>query len=221
VANAGLAERVDRLAWGRSGRPADDRRLGPGGGAVEPGRRSAAAASAGHRRKSDVAHRRHRRASAPTDLMGGSSSRSTKHHFGAQDDECPRHLELAPCGRLSARVGELLRAVEGVGDPGTWPVRLQSGGSARSGPWGEPVLRQQSRRAVASGAEARPVASAPATDLAGCARPSRCAPRATRGATGELQAPPRVSPAPSDVVEESSKQSLPSSDPPSRGPGLV
>jgi hypothetical protein len=111
--------------------------------------------------------------------MGGSSSRSTKHHFDAQDDECPRHLELAPCGRLRARVGELLRAVEGVGDPGTWPVRLQSGGSARSGPWGEPVLRQQSRRAVASGAEARPWRRR--LPLAGCARPSRCAPRATRG----------------------------------------
>ena len=115
--------------------------------------------------------------------MGGSSSRSTNHHFDAQDDECPRHLELAPCGRLRARVGELLRAVEGVGDPGTWPVRLQSAGRriGAMGPWGEPVLRQQSRRAVASGAKARPVASGPATDLAGCARPSRCAPRATRG----------------------------------------
>ena len=40
-------------------------------------------------------------------------------------------------------------------------------------------------------------------------------------ATGELQAPSSVSPAPSDIVDESSEQSFPSSDPPSWGPGLV
>ena len=103
MANAGLAERVDRLAWDDLGDQPDDRRLGPGGG----GRRDQATLGRLRLRrpsaKSGVAQRRHRRASAPTDLMGGSSSRSTKHHFGAQDDECPRHLELAPCGRLRAR----------------------------------------------------------------------------------------------------------------------
>jgi hypothetical protein len=39
MANAGLAERVDRLAWDDLGDQPDDRRLGPGAEAVEPGRR--------------------------------------------------------------------------------------------------------------------------------------------------------------------------------------
>ena len=41
------------------------------------------------------------------------------------------------------------------------------------------------------------------------------------GGIGELQAPSSVSRAPSDIVDESSEQSFPSSDPPSWGPGLV
>ena len=44
----------------------------------------------------------------------------------------------------------------------------------------EPVLREQSRRAVASGAEAGTVAPGRATNLAGCSRPARSARRATR-----------------------------------------
>lgn len=39
MANAGLAERVDRPAWDDLGDQLDDRGLGPGGKAVEPGRR--------------------------------------------------------------------------------------------------------------------------------------------------------------------------------------
>ena len=45
----------------------------------------------------------------------------------------------------------------------------------------ESVLREQSRRAVASGAEAGTVAPGRATNLAGCARPARSARRARRG----------------------------------------
>ena len=79
MANAGLAERVDRTGVRRPGRPA--RRPAPWAG--RGGRRARAtlgrpaSASAGHRRKSDVAHRRHRRASAPTDPRAARARRSS------------------------------------------------------------------------------------------------------------------------------------------------
>ena len=68
MANAGLAERVDRLAW-------DDLGDQPTTGALGRAGRPSSPATLGRRRL--------RRP-------------STKHRFDAQDDECPRHWNSRP-----------------------------------------------------------------------------------------------------------------------------
>ena len=182
MANAGLAERVDRLAWDFRGDQPDDRRLGPGGG--------------GRRDRATLAGRLRRPSAKSGTASEGTEGRARRRTSWAGRAAAPRSTTSAhkmmsahatwnsrPAAASAPEWASCFAQSRALGTPGTWPVRLQSADRrvGAMGPWGEPVLRQQSRRAVASGAEARPVASGPTTDLAGCARPSRCAPRATRG----------------------------------------
>lgn len=93
-------------------------------------------------------------------------------HNGAAHPGEPQRLAGNPAGGLRRRRARMGGAPAGAATVG----RLGAIGAL-----GEPVLRQQSRRPVASGPEARSVASGRATDLAGRPRPSRNLPRASRG----------------------------------------
>ena len=81
------------LACDDLGDQPDDRRLGPGGEAPSsPGdaRPPPPPPAIDEERLRPPKAPKGKRADGP---QGGSSSRSPKHHFDAQDDECPRHLE--------------------------------------------------------------------------------------------------------------------------------
>jgi hypothetical protein len=220
VANAGLAERVDRLAWGRSGRPA--RRPAPWGGRGGP-------SSPGDARPPPPPPAIDERATPPTEGTEGRARRRTSWaaRAAAPPSTTSTHKTMSahatwnsrPAAGSAPEWASCFAQSRALGTPGPGQC-----GYSRAG-------RRDRGLGVSQFFDSNPAARSPqgpkrARGVGAChwraALGLPDAPHEPReGATGELQAPPRVSPAPSDVVEESSKQSLPSSDPPSRGPGLV
>ena len=186
-----------RRRWSSSLRPIDGRYAGPSSGPTEGGCRAAQAARTAIEmvpqeglivrcHSPSIEEDRHGR-----EVEEASCAQPRFPGNRGEDADAQREGEEAEedVAREVARRGLRPTCPAGDEDARTgWPLRARMPGCGYSpaagrdlGASGESVLRKQSRRTVASGAEAWTVAPGRASNLAGCARPSRSARRATRG----------------------------------------